>query len=201
MIELTFDKSQWDKLSKKLRALSPVARDSITRKAFTDLTLETEGQLKQSLSGAILRVRSGRLRSSIGSIVIGQGKDLVGMVGSGIRQGGRVSYANIHETGGTITPKNSKYLAIPLSAALTPAGVLKKKPREYNNTFVMKSKNGNLIIAQKRGSRMSRIVALFVLKKKVEIPARHYMSRTAEEVSPRALEIMNRSIERGLAKA
>lgn len=200
MITLTFDKAALERIQQKIRVLSPGAENSITRKAFTDLTLETEARLKQNVSGSILRVRSGRLRSSIGSKVIGQAGNLVGLVGSGVRQGGRLPYANIHETGGTITPKRTKYLAIPLKAALTPGGDLRQKPRDYNNTFVMKTKNGNLIIAQKQGSRMSRIVSLFILKKQVHIPARHYLSRTVDEIAPRCLEIMTRSIERELAK-
>lgn len=197
MITFTIDKKQLERLTEKIRSISPTAENSITRKAFTDLTLETEKQLKLN-TASILHVRSGRLRSSISSRVYERGKDLIGEVGSGVRQGDRVPYANIHETGGVIRPVNKKYLAIPLPPALTSAGVLRQKPRDYANTFVAKSNAGNLIIFQRTLGKGA--IALFVLKKSVTIPRRRYMSRTVEEIAPRAFEIMNRSIERELAK-
>lgn len=198
MITLTFDKKQLERITDKIKSISPAASNSVTRKAFTDLTLETESRLKQNLSGSILKVRSGRLRSSIGSKVMDQGKNLLGEVGSGVRQGGRVPYANIHETGGTITPKRTQYLAIPLPAALTSAGVLRAKPRDWPNTFIAKSAAGNLIIFQRKLGKGA--IALFVLKKSVKIPASEYMSRTVDNIAAKASEIMNRSIERELAK-
>jgi hypothetical protein len=81
-----------------------------------------------------------------------------------------VPYGRIHETGGTIRAKNGKYLTIPLPAALNSDGTPKKRSaREWDRTFVRESKAGNLLIFQKRGSG---IVPLYVLKKKVRIPAR-----------------------------
>lgn len=79
-------------------------------------------------------------------------------------------YMAFHETGGWIRAKNATYLTIPLDAALNTNGTPKKRrARDWRNTFVAKSKKGNLIIFQKRGRR---IVPLYVLKKKVRIPAR-----------------------------
>ena len=61
-------------------------------------------------------------------------------------------------------------MTIPLDAALNANGTPKKKrARDWKDTFVAKSKRGNLIIFQKRGRR---IVPLYVLKKRVRIPAR-----------------------------
>ena len=95
----------------------------------------------------------------------------------------RSGYAGIHEKGGTVKPKRSKYLAIPLPDALTRAGALKgryignvsgqTRPSLYGvqGLFCYKSKRGNLLLAETRGKR-GRLVNLFVLKKSVKIPAR-----------------------------
>jgi phage gpG-like protein len=48
------------------------------------------------------------------SRVISEGLSLVGIAGSGVLQGNRVKYANIHETGGVIRPVHGKYLTIPI---------------------------------------------------------------------------------------
>lgn len=79
-------------------------------------------------------------------------------------------YLKAQEYGAVIRPKRSKYLTIPLPAALNSNGTPKKKSaREWQNTFIQKSKKGNLIIFQKRGKD---IVPLYVLKTQVRIPPR-----------------------------
>lgn len=76
----------------------------------------------------------------------------------------------IHEKGGVLKPKKAKYLTIPLPAALDSRGVpLKPSARDWENTFVIKSKKGNLLIAQKQGVQL---VFLYVLKSEVYIPPR-----------------------------
>jgi len=77
-------------------------------------------------------------------------------------------YTWIHDTGGEITPKNSQYLAIPLGNF----GGL--GPRAFGDLFVIRTKNNNLLLA--RRTRNKALEFLFVLKKRVEIPARHYIS-------------------------
>ena len=84
---------------------------------------------------------------------------------------GGIFYLKIHEFGGTIVPKNAKYLTVPLPAALDGSGVpLKRSARDWDRTFVMKSKNGNLLICQ-RGAGKS-VTPLYVLVKSVKIPPR-----------------------------
>lgn len=203
MIELTLDKKQLKRFTKKLNGINPRDRAGAISKAFRAVALETEKHMKTSvLSGQVLKARTGRLRASIGSVVTNNDEGIVGLIGSGVRQGDRVPYANIHETGGILRPKIAKYLAIPLKNALTAAGALKKKPREWANTFVTRSKNGNLFIMQHRGKRgLGAVIALFLLKKSVKIPARHYMERTKEAIAPKLLDIMTRSIDRQIEGA
>lgn len=79
--------------------------------------------------------------------------------------------AAVHEKGATITPKRAQYLTIPLPPALTSRGVPKKQSaRDWKNTFVLKSKKGNLLIVQKQGR--GELLPLYVLKKQVTIPKR-----------------------------
>lgn len=77
---------------------------------------------------------------------------------------------SVHEKGATIRPRQAKYLAIPLPAALDASGVpLRPGPRFWDNTFVATSKKGNLLIFQRRGTQ---IVPLYVLKLEVKLPPR-----------------------------
>lgn len=82
----------------------------------------------------------------------------------------------VHETGVTITAKRSQYLTIPLRAALDGRGVpLRSSAREWQNTFVARSKAGNLIIFQKDGKN---VTPLYLLKSSVYIPPRLQMRQT-----------------------
>lgn len=91
----------------------------------------------------------------------------------------------------TIKPKERKYLTVPFpkSPIMTDAGVVKATARElmegkgglpFGNTFIAKSKAGNLIIfGTKRITKGARIgeyrgevIPLFILKKQVKVKAR-----------------------------
>ena len=74
--------------------------------------------------------------------------------------------ANLHEFGGTITAKRTKYLAIPLDAAKTAAGVAKGPPRSFPNTFFIPRRGGGFIMqalsADEHG--LTDVVPLFKLQ-------------------------------------
>ncbi len=77
---------------------------------------------------------------------------------------------SVHEKGATVRAKNAKFLTIPLPAALNSSGIaLRKKARDWPNTFVAMSRNRNLIIFQKTAGG---IVPLYLLKKQIKIPPR-----------------------------
>lgn len=78
-------------------------------------------------------------------------------------------YARIQEEGGTITPVRRSYLAIPLSAAKTAAGVARVEPGDLpsRQTFVRYD-----IIFFKQSKNDPKPVAMFALKTSVEIPPR-----------------------------
>jgi len=86
----------------------------------------------------------------------------------------RSKYAGIHETGGVVRPKNPNgFLAIPLDAAKTPAGVIKNEfagpLRNVPGLFCEKSPSGKLLLWM---DKPGGVVPMFVLKKQVSIPPR-----------------------------
>ena len=87
------------------------------------------------------------------------------------RSAGYESRSDLYDQ--TLVPK---WLQLPLPAALDSRGLpLKPGPRSWGNTFVAKSKVGNLLIFQRQGKP---VTPLYVLKTSVYIPARLGMADT-----------------------
>ena len=104
---------------------------------------------------------------------------------------------SVHETGATIRARG-KLLAIPLQAALNGRGIPKKRgPRAWKNTFVARSKKGNLLIFQKQ---FGSIIPLYVLKKQVKIPKRLGLGLTMDKAAPIYIERVFDKAVRQLAK-
>ena len=132
------------------------------------LTKRHGGAWPSGTTPKTLSKRSGKGVGSIAKSIDIKHKNTIDSVTGYI--GGK-HYLRIHEYGGVIKAKNVRYLTIPLKAALNSNGTTKKKSaRQWPNTFVAKSKKGNLIIFQKQGR--GRIVPLYVLKEKVTIKPR-----------------------------
>lgn len=174
----------------KLGKFNPRDEGRAVYRGFVRAGLLIERALKGNISGGYLDVRSGRLRASIGSRIDVDADGLTATIGSGARQGDRIKYANIHETGGTVVPRVRQWLTVPLSAAQTASGVarftaqdVRQHRTQYDGSFIQDSiifgymKRGKY----KKGGLNLNIVPLFVLKKSVTIPASRYLSRTAEE--------------------
>lgn len=128
-------------------------------------------------SSTVLKVRSGAgLRSILNSVKL-KGATLETIEGSISTAG-----LTVHETGATITPRRSKYLTVPLPAALTSQGLPKRaRARDWDNTFVQRSRRGNLIIFQRRGAS---IVPLYILKDRVRLPPRLGMEKHFNDALP-----------------
>lgn len=149
-------------------------------------------------TASTLSRRSGKLIASIPESVRVYGGslgDIEGLIGSA------EPYARIQETGGTIYPVKAQWLTVPLPAALNSDGTPKKATaREWDNTFIIKSKAGNLIIVQKNGADL---IPLYVLKKSVTIPPRMKMRETVEVGIPYfqelAVEAMVKTIQGAIA--
>ena len=92
-----------EQIAKKFQSASQRASQVMREKMQSALFLLESG-IKDKMSGKVLKVRTGRLRSSVTSRVESAGGDIVGRVGS------NVVYAPVHEYGAVITPKRGKYL-------------------------------------------------------------------------------------------
>ena len=184
---------------------------TIARVLFKRLTAAVTYARTRYLTGGTttdrLAVRTGRLRAAFGMQVEQQGSGVrarIGYILPQTRQGGGdpLAYARIHEgwpegrASTTIRPRGAQYLAIPLAAAQTPAGVARGGPRDFHDTFVQRSRQGTLILFQKVGS--GGIVPLFVLKKEVVIPARPALRPTMQRFTPLILEDLGKAVQAAL---
>lgn len=132
-----------------------------------------------------LSVRTGALRRSLFSTVARHGANAVSLLCS---IGSNAPYARVHEYGATIVPRSAKYLAIPLAAAKTAAGVSRwSSPRDFPGelTFI-KSKLGNKLLVKFVGKKKNkRMIPMFVLKDSVTIPPRLNFENTFNQEADR----------------
>lgn len=102
--------------------------------------------------------------------------------------GTNLDYGAIHEFGGTIKPKNAKYLAIPV-------GSYTGSPLKYSDLKVKKTGRGNLVLLD-AGGRVQ-----YVLKASVEIPARPYLRPALDEKGAEAEQEMGAAFKELVLKA
>jgi len=102
--------------------------------------------------------------------------------------GTNLVYAAIHEFGGTIRAKATKYLAIPV-------GNYTGSPRKYGDLRVRKTGAGNLVMVDAGGK------VQYVLKKSVVIPAHPYMRPAYDEHKQDAIDDMGRAFKSVVMKA
>lgn len=167
------DEREIKRAARVLRVKADERFAAVVRPLLVRRLAEGERAIKYNLTGPVLRRRSGNLVRAVGFVVFEQGRDTVfGRLGV-LQEGPAQAYAGIHMRGGVIRPKRGHYLAIPLPAAQTPAGVTRFSPREVVGGFFIRSKNGNLLLVQKVAGG---IRPLFVMKTQVTLPRRDYFS-------------------------
>lgn len=141
----------------------------------------------QQLSGQLLKRRTGRLAGSI----MGRAERFQGLPGLrvGTLRGPAVPYAAVHERGGTIRPVRAKALAIPMEAALTPAGVDRFGGPRYAGDlkFIPFRRSGVAVgglfdpstLQKGEDGRvdLSTAVMYYLLVREVTLPARHYLEK------------------------
>lgn len=105
-------------------------------------------------------------------------------------------YARIQDEGGTVVPKTTKALAIPLKRL--PVG---KWPRHFakGELTLIPGKNGKASILAKV-SKGGKVDPMFVLVRSVRIPGRHYLDAAAELAGPGVEEIMSQGYARAIDK-
>lgn len=146
-------------------------------KLYNDLAIRHGNAWPTGTTSRTLSVRSGGgLRSIKESIKVDiSGNEVTGSISA--------AKLSVHETGATITAKNVQYLTIPLTAAMDSRGLpLRARARDWENTFVARSKRGNLIIFQRQTG--GKILPLYLLKHSVKIPPRLGMGEMFEKMLP-----------------
>jgi hypothetical protein len=109
-------------------------------------------------------------------------------------KGKALQYAATHEFGATIRAKGDGWLAIPLPAAKTERGVPRGGPRDFENTFFIRSKSGDkLVLMQKIGTG---VVPIFVMVKSVTIPARPGLEPARQEFQPELVRRLEQNAAR-----
>lgn len=101
--------------------------------------------------------------------------------------GTNLAQAPIHEFGGTIQAKDSKYLAVPV-------GTRRGSPLKHSDLRVRKTAGGNLVMVDEGG------IVQYVLKKSVEIPARPYLRPAADENNAAIRQAMEKAFVQQIEK-
>jgi|GEM_PF-5941692 len=144
---------------------------------------------RNAQGGPRVRARTGALRRSVGFRLLASQNAVMLTVGDRA-----TPYAGLQEYGGTVRPTRGKYLTIPLPTAKTSAGALSGSYRlrpgglrrgrngrvrrvfktDKGETFIFRSKQGNLIIGVKReGTKFDpKRDSIYILKKEVKVPPR-----------------------------
>jgi len=154
--------------------------------------------VKHSLSGGVLRRRTGALARSIAGRTEGSGLDIVGLVG--VSKGPAARYAAMLEGGGTIRMK-SKRLAVPVGEALTPTGRPRYPggPRTVPGLVMIKRPGRAPLLAMPMGG--GQIEPLFVLKTSVTIRGYHWLSKGMDAAIEPVTNTLQRSVDAALGAA
>lgn len=174
-------------LFKKLAVL-PQAMHSAIAREMQKVVKEHEKITKEKLSGKVLKVNTGRLRSSIGSSVSGSGTETIGKFGVMItgKLGSPLKYAAIHEFGGQIPerrPIHAKALVIPTRGGVYMGG----------------AKQWGARVRVGKGSRPGVAGGDFIFRtraKAFKMPARPYIRSTAKDLRPWTIKQFESMIEK-----
>jgi len=98
-------------------------------------------------------------------------------------------YARIHETGGVITPKNGKYLTIPIS----PTARLKAAREWTNLKFVHHPPHNPVLATTTKGGKV--IKPHYILVKSVKITPKKYITKASRRSALMVSELLKRPIQ------
>lgn len=165
------------------------------RRFMVGVALEAEGEAKDNATRSP-QVRSGTLRRSIAGTVEARGDVLALTLSAGGRTGGQdLAYAALQEFGGIVRPKAAKWLAIPVGAAKTRAGVSRGGPRMFGDLRFQPSANAPqqkaYLVRDAGRGRSARSELLFVLVRRTEHRPHRYLGRAWDRVPPQVLEAMS----------
>ena len=131
--------------------------------------------LRAILTSGILNTRTGHLKRNTDMVVL-KGPPVGIMLGTGVGGKKEVKYARIHEQGGEIRPTNAGALTVPLPG-------VKGVAANYAGIFMLKREGKAPLLCVDEGPKKG-LRPLFVLQKKVTMPARHWFSRPIRQMRP-----------------
>lgn len=155
------------------------------RTALVATAVAGEGKAKVRATQR-LRMRSGNLRDSIKASVV---QDSAGVPAILLQAGGEKAgaYASVqeHPRTHTITPKRSKYLAIPVGPSLTATGRARFGPRDAPVPLrAIPSRRGGLVLVDATSPNGG---VYFVLKRSVRVRGVSYLGDTVKELREQVL--------------
>lgn len=195
MLEVKLNKSDVKAVETMLGGINPPNTDSgALYKGMVDASAYMENKLKRAISGRLLKVRTGFLRNSIGSIVRrGTDGTLEGLVGSGVRYGERAVYADILETGGTIKPKagnKTGFLWIPIRSGSDMAYNMFSQVQVGS----LRKAGFRVVGNQLKGKSFSSKVLSYIPVRSVTIPPKRWMSIPAQEEAQNIVDLFVRRL-------
>ena len=186
-----------DRVKSIVPSATKIIKESFTKSGRLLMTYLKQERFTGGTTESKLGVRSGRLKASVKSMpVISKDNYIEGGTEFGTVYG-RVHVGPSGQST-TIRPKKGKFLAIPLDAAKTSAGVPKGSPRTgpWGETFFARSKEGRLILfgksayskGAKMGSTHGQIVPLFLMVKQVKVKARIHLNEIVDYIAPKIIQ-------------
>ena len=156
--ELTVDTSKFMRAVGRIPGAAKYARreicDQLGKRFIADF-------IRKAFAGRPrLKNRTGNLRRSFGHQIVERQDGTQVLVRSNSQ------YAALQEHGGTVTPKRSKWLTIPVGPALTAAGVARGPARSFDLSFRPTKSPATALLVNAKG------VVYFVLKKSAKVPPR-----------------------------
>lgn len=168
-------------LTDKLRELARAVSGDQLQQAMMQGGLLLEREMKNNIRSNHL-IDTGNLRESVTAEP--EGSDAVTV---GPRN---VVYAAIHEFGGTIRPRNAKYLAIPLSPKAKKAGSPKNYPGELQPMRLAGLQDRLFLVDVDRmqRARRSELSLAYILLRSVQMPARPYVRPALDQHGDDAIQ-------------
>lgn len=157
--------STFRQVTEELGSMGDVIKKACTTGLEKGVKIASGNVISNHLSGQSLKRRTGNLARAVDGWLEGPTEGVVG-----IPEGTAVDkYAYLlGDEDKTITPKNGKFLTIPIGEGLTPSGVARyKSPREVEGGFFVRT-NGHLLFGYKNGKK-GKFRPLFVLVKSVTV--------------------------------
>jgi len=170
------------------------------RHGFRSYLRDLESKLIQErLSGGpgALRRRTGQLARGWKVVVLGRDLQLVGVLFTNI------PYARIHEFGGVIKPRKSRWLWIPSEKLRTPAGVFRGWDHViWDAVFYRRStRNPRNLVALQGMSGKARPRLIATLVPEVRIPATMGFRKLIRQGSPQLIAMLNEAVRFALDRA